>query len=260
MLKIAAAAVLAAIVAGALLLRPSAPAATAEATDASPVQRLTLDWRITFVTPSETIDLDRGDRSYGEADVYRQSDVDTGAPIGEFKWTAVATEPPGTLGSLLQGVFRLFERGDIHVSVVVDDVGGARVAKGVVTGGTGKFRAAAGVYSDAPIGGDIRARLTFSLPQPAADVERETIQNAIRAYMQDNGFVALPSSEVHNQVGDTSTNDFSAATDTLDLESVGPSGLPFLAEPTTTYFYCWDPTGAVTAQDRVATLDCSRNN
>ena len=51
---------------------------------------------------------------------------------------------------------------------------------------------------------------------------------------------------------DTSTNDFSA-TGSLDLTG-------YLRETTTTYFYCWDSTGLITAQDEAATADCTRSN
>lgn len=254
--RIAASVALVGIVAAALLLRTSPPSVTAETPD-SP-QILTVDWRTTFVTPSETIDLDKGDRGYGEADVFRLGEAGTGAPVGEFKWTVVATEPPGTPGSLLSGVFRFFDIGDIHVSVVVDEVDGQRVAEGVATGGTGRFGGATGVYSDEVRGGGPRATFVFIQAVPA--LERATIQSAIRAYMQDNGFAALPASEVNDLAGNFSTNDFSAATGILDLESVGPSGFPFLDEPTTTFFYCWESTGVVTVQDTAAIPDCSRTN
>lgn len=256
--RVAVAVALAGIVVAALLLRTSAPSVTAEAPENRLEQRLTVDWRTIFVTPSETIDLEKGERSYSEADVFRVGDADTGTPIGEIKWSAISTEPPGVQGSLTWGVFRLFERGDIHVAVVIDDVDGTRIARGVITGGTGEFLTATGVYTDAVVGGGARATLTFSQLTTVAMIDLATIQGAITRYMRDYGYVALPSAEANDGAADTSTNDFSAATGILDLESVGPGGFPFVTATTTRYFYCWNTSGVVTVQDIVATLDCSR--
>ena len=58
------------VVAAALLLKTSAPSVTAEARDGTQVQSLTVDWRTTFVTPADTIDLEKGASSYSEADVF----------------------------------------------------------------------------------------------------------------------------------------------------------------------------------------------
>ena len=47
--------------------------------------------------------------------------------------------------------------------------------------------------------------------------------------MRDNHFASLPAGEANDAAGGTSTNDFSALKGILDLETVGPSGFPFLA-------------------------------
>ena len=133
-----------------------------------------------------------------------------------------------------------------------------RGTEGVITGGTGEFQAATGVYTDAAVSGGARATLLFSQRPTGAFVDQTTIQDAITAYMRDNRFRVLPSGEANDLVSGFSTNDFSAATGKLDLETLGPRGFPCMKATTTIYFYCWDIFGAVTVQDIVATLDCAR--
>lgn len=80
--------------------------------------------------------------------------------------------------------------------------------------------------------------------------ERDNVQTGIDLYMADNG---LSTVTAHNALADTSTNDFSTATGIVDLS-------PYLRMDSTTYFYCWDSAGLITAQDDVATADCARTN
>ena len=86
----------------------------------------------------------------------------------------------------------------------------------------------------------------------AKAAERDNIQTAIDTYMADQGLTVV----VANIAAlDTSEEDFSTATGTLDLETGG-----YLRQYTLTYFYCWDTAGLVTNQDTAATLDCTRTN
>jgi len=83
----------------------------------------------------------------------------------------------------------------------------------------------------------------------AQAAERENVQTAMDTYLADNGVTTVAP---QNTALVSSTNDFSAA-GTLDLST-------YLRSSTTTYFYCWDGAALVTAQDTVATADCTRVN
>ena len=80
--------------------------------------------------------------------------------------------------------------------------------------------------------------------------ERDNVQTAMDTYMADVGSVTVIA---HNGAGETSTNDFSTATGVVDLST-------YLRKDTTTYFYCWDVAGLVTAQYEDATGDCTLTN
>ena len=97
-----------------------------------------------------------------------------------------------------------------------------------------------------------------ALEQNAQAPERDNVQASIDAYMVANNYTTLPAGEELDGAGDTSTNDFSALSGTLDLETPGPSGGAFMRGATTSYFYCWDRTGWILLQDVVATQDCTR--
>lgn len=83
--------------------------------------------------------------------------------------------------------------------------------------------------------------------------ERDNVQASIDAYMGDSNYSTLPVGEELDGPEDTSTNDFSALTGTLDLETGA-----FMRGDTTSYYYCWDSTGLILVQDVVATPDCTR--
>ena len=89
----------------------------------------------------------------------------------------------------------------------------------------------------------------------ARAAERDNIQAAIDTYMADNGYALLPTGEENDTAAGFSSNDYTTATGILDLET----GL-YLRTTTTSYFYCWDSTGLITAQDEAATADCTRSN
>ena len=91
--------------------------------------------------------------------------------------------------------------------------------------------------------------------ESAQAAEWDNIQVAIDAYMADQGLAALPAADANNTLLGSSSNDFTAATGVLDLETGG-----YLRTSTSTYYYCWDTTGRVTAQDTAATVDCTRSN
>lgn len=80
--------------------------------------------------------------------------------------------------------------------------------------------------------------------------ERNNVQTGIDLYMTDNGLTTVNANIL---AIDTSTNDFSTATGLVDLS-------PYLRMDATEYFYCWDGAGLITAQDDVATADCTRTN
>lgn len=127
------------------VLLPKGSASTASAQTPAGVK---VDFVSTFITPMATVDLDKGERDYGEADLFRPGESDGGTPIGQFKWIGIATEPPGTHGLLFWGYARIFGKGEIHVSVVAEVQDGVRTGRGVITGGTGAYRGVEGVYSD----------------------------------------------------------------------------------------------------------------
>ena len=62
------------------------------------------------------------------------------------------------------------------------------------------------------------------LARSAQAPERDNIQLSIDAYMVANGYATLPTGEELDRSGDTSTNDFSALTGILNLETTGASG------------------------------------
>ena len=159
------AAALAAIFAAILVARASTPPVNAQTANTQGPHSLLVDLGFTFVTPAGTINLDKGGRDYGEADLFKPGEAGTGTPIGELKFIGIATEPAGVRGLLFWGVFRIFDEGDFHVSVVADVIDGKRVGEGVITGGTGKFRGARGVYTDVIVDGVLRS--TFSFVQSA---------------------------------------------------------------------------------------------
>jgi len=80
--------------------------------------------------------------------------------------------------------------------------------------------------------------------------ERVNVQKGIDLHMTDNGLGTVSANIL---AADTSTNDFSTATGLVDLS-------PYLRTDSSIYFYCWDATGRITAQDDVATGDCTRTN
>ena len=92
-----------------------------------------------------------------------------------------------------------------------------------------------------------------ALEQNAQAPEWDNVQASIDAYMVANRYTTLLAGEELDGAGDTSTNDFSALTGTLDLETGA-----FMRGATTSYFYCWDRTGWILLQDVVATRDCTR--
>ena len=63
--------------------------------------------------------------------------------------------------------------------------------------------------------------------------EWDNIQASMDAYMAANNYTTLPAGEELDGAGDTSTNDFSESTGTLDLETGA-----FMRGATTGYFYC----------------------
>ena len=84
----------------------------------------------------------------------------------------------------------------------------------------------------------------------AQAAERDNVQTGIDLYMTDNSLSTIPANIL---AADTSTNDFSTATGIVDLS-------PYLRVDSSIYFYCWDAVGLITAQDDVATADCTRTN
>ncbi len=80
--------------------------------------------------------------------------------------------------------------------------------------------------------------------------ERDNVQKGMDLYLADNGVTTVTANVL---AADTSTNDFSASTGIVDLST-------YLRTDTSVYFYCWDATGQITAQDDVATGDCTRTN
>jgi len=80
--------------------------------------------------------------------------------------------------------------------------------------------------------------------------ERSNVQTGLDLYMADNGLSTVTANILAT---DNSTNDFSTATGAVDLT-------PYLRMDSTIYFYCWDALGLITAQDDVATADCTRTN
>ncbi len=87
--------------------------------------------------------------------------------------------------------------------------------------------------------------------------ERVEVQQSIDTYIADNYLKTLPAGDVLYLPGDSSTNDFSLS-GTLNLESPGSAGHPFMRGTSTVYFYCWDNTGLVLLQDGASTPDCTR--
>jgi len=80
--------------------------------------------------------------------------------------------------------------------------------------------------------------------------ERSNVQTGMDLYLADNGLTSVTANIL---AIDTSTNDFSTATGPVDLS-------PYLRKDSSNYFYCWDALGFLTAQDDVATPDCTRTN
>ena len=83
----------------------------------------------------------------------------------------------------------------------------------------------------------------------AKAAERDNVQTGIDTLMADTAATTVTPLIL---VGDSSSNDFSAS-GTLNLST-------YLRNDTTTYFYCWDGAGLVTAQDVASTSDCTRVN
>ena len=95
----------------------------------------------------------------------------------------------------------------------------------------------------------------------ARGAEKVSVQQSIETYIADNYLTRLSGAPPQGYLDDTSdwsTDDFTFASGTLDLESPGTAGASFMRRPTTVYFYCWDDTGKVLLQDATSTLDCTR--
>ena len=102
------------------------------------------------------------------------------------------------------------------------------------------------------------AEAVQGLARSAQEPEWDNLQASIDAYMVANYYTTLPAGEELDRARDTSTNDFSALTGTLDLESGSSGGGALVRDTTTRFFYCWDTTGLILLQDSEATLDCTR--
>ena len=102
------------------------------------------------------------------------------------------------------------------------------------------------------------AEAVQGLARSAQAPEWDNLQASIDAYMVANSYTTLPAGEELDGARDTSTDDFSALTGILDLETTGPGGGALMRDTTTIQFYCWDSTGLILLQDFEATQDCTR--
>lgn len=108
---------------------------------------LLVEFHSTFATDS-TSNMDKGERKYGEGELFWPGEGPDGEPIGTWQFTEVATEPVGTPGAIHVGVFRLFDQGEIFVSSLTEVVEGFFTHNGAITGGTGEFAGAGGTFTN----------------------------------------------------------------------------------------------------------------
>ena len=138
-------------------------------------QELVVDTRVTLVVPGNSSTLNKGEVEYAESVLFKEGACELSCPsvdgdevIGMFRANLMATEPIGTFGAIGTLVYSLPE-GDIHVSI--QSVEG--VVTGVIIGGTGDFRGAAGEYSSIRLRPRDR-QATFKFNFTVGKVSRET--------------------------------------------------------------------------------------
>ena len=145
------------IVLGVVALAAVAVSVTAASNlSAAAPNQLVLDYVGTFVTPGGTDTLAKGERQYGEFDLFAEGTVGIEERIGEGKWDLVATEPVGTFGWYESETFHIFGQGVIEV------VGTGLPWEGAIIGGTGVFSGASGEYSGICEGFEGFCRVTFT--------------------------------------------------------------------------------------------------
>lgn len=123
---------------------------------AQAANQLVVDWVLTFSSAGPSINLDKGDRSYGEFDLYAEGTVGIEDPTGEGKWDGVATEPVGTTGWYESETYHIFGQG------VIEGVSTGPPWEGAIVGGTGVFAGASGEYSVTCEGFEGFCRITFT--------------------------------------------------------------------------------------------------
>jgi len=131
----------------------SARAATSLSAEAA--NQLVMDVVFTFSTGVSS-SLDKGDRSYGEFDLFEEGTVGIEERIGEGKWDEVITEPVGTTGWYGSNTFHVFGQG------VIEGVSTGPPWEGAIVGGTGVFAGASGEYSSTCEGFEGFCRITFT--------------------------------------------------------------------------------------------------
>ena len=111
---------------------------------------MVVDSMTTFLNPGGTHTLGKGDRIYAEGVLFSEGTAGVKRAIGEFKADMTATEPVGTTGGFTRMVFVIAGEGQIHFSVLAK---AGEPAKGVIIGGTGRFRRHTGEITSLPLGG-----------------------------------------------------------------------------------------------------------
>ena len=128
-----------------------------------PTEQLVVDWVQIFITPGGSNSLAKGERNYGEFDLFAEGTVGTEARIGEGKWDLVSTTDVGTFGWYESETFHIFGQG------VIEIVGVGPPWEGAIVGGTGDFAGASGEYStECGFEGVCRITLTFTKPPKPA--------------------------------------------------------------------------------------------
>jgi len=118
--------------------------------------------------PGGSINLDKGEPEYAELALYEQGDAG-GAAIGEGDVMIIATAPVGVQENMGLWVYKIFGKGEIHVST---GPGTGRNPGGrieAIIGGTGFYRGVTGEYHQLTVGERPGAvlQLTFTF-QPAS--------------------------------------------------------------------------------------------
>ena len=152
------------IVLGVVALAAVAVSVTAASNlSATAPNQLVVDWVFKFITPGGSDTLDKGERQYGEFDLFAEGTVGIEERIGEGKWDLVSTEPVGISGWYESESFHIFGQG------VIEIVGVGPPWEGAIVGGTGDFAGASGEYStECEFEGFCRITLTFTKPPKPA--------------------------------------------------------------------------------------------